>query len=245
VLPVSDPNIFSNVQRIAQAQALVQLTAENGDIYSRKDKIRAHKNMLKAIKIPDADGYLDDTMQRLDPVAENEAMANGQPVQVFREQDDAAHMLVHQNFRQEVAAMPPEVQNKIMPVIDAHLTSHYVQAYRKRVEAVVMQQIGVPLPPYNPNDKDDNIELPPEMEAAIARAAAAYAPPPPPVTAPQEDPKMIAAAREADRKDMLAERDAERKDLAQIAQLRRDGVISDLPELPPTPTVSQAQPAPM
>lgn len=249
IVPVSDPNIFSNVQRIAQSQAMMQLIKDNPDIYTKRAKIRAHRNMLRALKIPDWDEYLeDDNMAQLDPVAENEAISTGVPVQVFRTQDDTAHMAVHKNYMQEVLALPPEVQQQIMPILQAHITAHFAQAYRKRMEAQLMQTTGVPLPPYDPNNltgsDEDDVPLPPEMEAAISRAVAQFAPPPPPPPPPQ--PEDIAAQRDADRKDAIAKRDSDRKDLAHVADLRRKGLISDVPsgpELSQTPGVSPPQPS--
>ncbi len=234
VVPVSDPNIFSNVQRIAMAQAVMQMVDTRPDLFPKKAQVKAYRAMLRAMKVPDWEQYLpENDIKRLDPVSENEAMANGHPAQVFREQDDAAHMAVHQNFYQEVMSMPPDVQTKILPVLQAHLTAHFAQAYRKKVEAAVMEQLGVPLPPYDPNgDEEDAIELPADMENAIARAAAQFAPPPPPPpeAADPEAGKDEAMAREQDRKDEAFRRDEARKDEAHKAQMKRDGLVTDVPD---------------
>lgn len=238
VIPVSDPNIFSSVQRIALAQATVQLVDSRPDLYPKPAAVRAHRAMLKALRVPDADKYLPEkSVLRLDPVSENVAILNGQPVQAFAEQDDQAHMAVHDMFAQEIAGMDPEIQARAMPVLKAHQAAHFANAYRKRVEQAVMSATGVPLPTYDPNNPEDNEELPPDIEAMVARAAAQYAPPPPaPAPPPQQaDPeagKDAAAQREADRKDMLAQRQADREDLTRMAQLKRDGLVPDL-DAPP------------
>lgn len=239
IVPVSDPNIFSSVQRIALAQATVQLVDSRPDLYPRQAAARAHRAMLKALRVPDADQYLPEKfVLRLDPVSENVAILNGQPVQAFLEQDDEAHMTVHGMFEQEIMGMDPEIQARAIPVLKAHQAAHWANAYRKRVEQAVMQATGVPLPNYDPNNPEDNEELPPDIEAAVARAAAQYAPPPPAPAPPPEqaDPeagKDAAAARQADRDDMLAQRKADREDATRMAELKRDGVVSDLDEEPP------------
>lgn len=235
IIPVSDPNIFSSVQRIALGQAVVQLVNERPDLYDRKDQIRAHRSMLRALRIPDADEYLGlDGPRRLDPVSENESILNGGGVQVFREQDDAAHMAVHGAFMQELAGLDPEVQQRAIPVLQAHMAAHFAQAYRKRIEQHILQTAGVPLPPFDPNDAETYEELPPDIENAVAIAAATYAPPPPP-PAPEEDDaareadrKDMLAQREAARKDMIAARDAEREDAKRAAEWKRDGLVSDV-----------------
>lgn len=231
ITPVSDPNIFSNVQRIALGQAVVQAVNERPDVFSPKAAKKAYRFLFKSLRVPDADEYLPEKdVKRLDPVSENVAMLNGHGVQAFAEQDDEAHLAVHAAFEQEVAGMDPEIQQKIIPALKAHKAAHFANAYRKRVMAVVEQQTGgIPLPPFDPNNYDDAEELPPEIEAAIARASMAYAPPPPPPMAdPAEAAKDQAAGREADRKDMLAQRDADRADAKQRAELKREGLISDV-----------------
>jgi chaperonin GroES len=233
IIPVSDPNIFSSVQRIAIAQAGVQLVDQRPDLYPREAQIRAHRAMWKALRVPDADKYLPEKqVKRLDPVSENVAMLSGIGVQVFPEQDDASHMAVHAIMEQEAMALPPDIQQKLIPALHAHMAAHFASMHRKRIEASVMQATGVPLPPFDPNNYEDNEELPPDIEAAVARAAAQYAPPPP-APAPQQDPEAAkdeAAVRKADRDDMLAQRKAERDDMVRMAELKRDGLISDVDE---------------
>lgn len=236
VIPVSDPNIFSSVQRIALAQAVVQLVKEDPELYSLKDRRKAHRSMLRALRIPDWDEYLpEQDAKRLDPVSENEAIMHGIGIEVFREQDDASHLAVHEAFEQEILGMDPEIQQQAIPILKAHKAAHFAQAYRKRLEQQMLQTIGVPLPPFNPKAPEDYEELPADLEAAVALAAAQYAPPPPPPSPEgaggeaEEGRKDMAAEREQARKDAIAVREEQRKDAKQKAELRRDGLISDLP----------------
>lgn len=233
IIPVSDPNIFSSVQRIAIAQAGVQLVDQRPDLYPREAQVRAHRAMWRALRVPDADKYLPEKMtKRLDPVSENVAIMSGIGVQVFPEQDDASHMQVHAQIEAEIMAMPPDVQQKAIPALHAHIAAHAASAYRKRISMAMEEATGAPLPNFDPNNYEDNEELPPDIEAAVARAAAQFAPPPPPPP-PAQDPEAAkdeAAMREADRKDMLAQREADRKDMQQVAELKRDGLISDVEE---------------
>jgi chaperonin GroES len=238
IIPVSDPNIFSSVQRIAIAQAGVQMVDSRPDLYPRQAQVRAHRAMWKALRVPDADKYLPEKMvKRLDPVSENVAIMTGIGVQVFIEQDDAAHLQVHAQIENEIMALPPEVQQRALPALQAHIAAHLANAYRKRVSMAMEQATGVPLPNFDPNNYDDNEELPPEIETAVARAAAQFAPPPPAPAPPPEQADVEAAKdeairRDADRKDFAAQREEERKDMKQVAELKRDGLISDVEEPP-------------
>ena len=246
ITPVSDPNIFSSVQRIALAQAVKQMVdTDQKGVFSQKDARRANKNMLRALRVPDWDDYAKggDPIS-MDPVSENEAMLHGTAVQVFRPQDDASHLQLHMQFKDQVMNMDPMIQQQIMPALMAHIAAHLGQSYRKQIDLQLQQSTGVPLPPYDPNDPECNESLPPEVENQIAQAVARFVPPPPPPAPPQtgqppqsEGSKDEMASREADRKDMLAQREADRKDAEKAAQLKRDGMISDIPA--PAPAAPQ------
>jgi hypothetical protein len=233
VIPVSDPNIFSSVQRIALAQAVVESCEKRPDLFPRKVQLKAYRNLFKALKVPAVDEYLPENSEyKLDPVAENEAIARGVPVEVFREQDDASHLAIHEAFMAELQSYPPEVAKIAIPAMSAHIAAHMAQGYRKRVEMDVIQSSGVPLPPFDPENPGEYEELPPDIEAAISQIVAgspAIAPPPPPAPAnPEEDMADEAFAREERRKDLKAAGDEKRKDAAQRAELRRSGLISDI-----------------
>jgi hypothetical protein len=240
IVPVSDPNIFSSVQRIALAQAMTQMVTERPDLFSLAEQKRAYRGMIKALRVPSADKYLPETDDKhYDPVSENVGFLSGVATHACPDQDDEAHLAVHTAFEMEVMGMDPEIQAKVIPALKAHKAQHYANAYRKRIEQAVMAQTGVPLPPYDPNKPEENEQLPFDIENAVARAVAQFAPPPPPPQAPagpeqqSENSKDEMAAREADRKDMLADREAKRSDMKMVAELRRDGLVSDVAEIPP------------
>jgi hypothetical protein len=242
IVPVSDPNIFSSVQRIALAQAVKQMVdTDQKGVFSMKDARRANKQMLRALRVPDWDDYMKggDAIS-LDPVSENEAILHGMPVQVCRPQDDDSHLQLHNQFKDELMNMDPMIQQQAMPALMAHIAAHLGQAYRKRMDLQLQQSTGIPLPPFDPNNAENNEELPPDVENQIAQAVARYVPPPPPPAPPpqagqppqSEGSKDEMASREADRKDMLAQREADRLDAAKAAELKRDGLISDVPAPP-------------
>ena len=233
VIPVSDPNIFSSVQRIALAQAVVESVDKRPDLFARKIQLKAYKNLFKALKVPAPDEYIpDNESPRLDPVAENEAIARAMPVEVFREQDDASHIAVHQAFLAELQSYPPDVAQPALLAMQAHIAAHMVQGYRKRVEQEVISRIGVPLPAFDPQNPGDYEELPPDIENAISLAVAgspAIAPPPAPPPQPsEEDMADEAFQRDQRRKDIALMGDEKRKTYKQRQELKRDGLISDV-----------------
>lgn len=233
VIPVSDPNIYSSVQRIALAQAVIQAIEQRPDLFPRKVQLKAYRNLFKALKVPQVDDYLPENQDyRLDPIAENEAIARGVPVEVFREQDDGSHIAIHQAFAQELQSYPPEVAQPAMLAMAAHLAAHMAQAYRKRVEMEVVSRTGIPLPAFDPSDPSQYEDLPPDIENAVSLIVAgspAIAPPPPPP--PQVDPKEAAAQQKAQgdeqRANIKVAGDEKRKNFAQRQDLKRQGLVDD------------------
>ena len=171
VIPVSDPNIFSSVQRIAQSQGVLELVESAPDLYGEKGRKEAHRRMLAALKVPDVDALLpeDTTPKNLDPVSENQMMATGLPVQVQTTQDDDAHMAVHQTFGEMMAMGEPDLWRQVEAVFMSHKMEHLVSQHRKEVE----QMLGMDLPPFDLYDEAETEDLPPEIEQMLSQAIAA------------------------------------------------------------------------
>lgn len=88
--PVSDPNIFSSSQRIAQAQAVYQVAMESGAVPIPK----AVRRMFQAMRIPDIDDLVPPDPEPLayDPAGEIQALFLGKPVKVVPEQPHVMHL---------------------------------------------------------------------------------------------------------------------------------------------------------
>jgi len=194
IIPVSDPNIWSSTQRIAQAQAAVELMGSDPELYPAEQRRVAHRRLLKALKVADVDEILPSKQNaRLDPVAENMNIMVGKPARAYYEQDHAAHIAVHQNFGQKMAAENPDLVAQLEPVMMAHLMEHKAFAYRQEVEA----QMGIVLPPHDMFAQTDDEELPAEQEAKLSQAIAAKMLPPPQPPPPPPDPDQQAAEAQA------------------------------------------------
>lgn len=221
VIPVSDPNVFSTTQRIAQGQALIQLAAENPDLYDRR---KVHERFLKAIRVPDFDDLLkggEGEHKRLDPVNENMNILIGSAAQVFPEQDHDAHIAVHMNFLQGLNEQALEMAG---PAMQAHLAEHFALKYYVAM-AAQMQQAGMQLPPPAFMAGEEQEEIDPQVETMIAQMAAQLPPmqimPPDP---PKPDPEAEFQAEERRKEEAFAA-DEERKSRAFDAdQVRKDSL---------------------
>jgi len=161
VVPVSDPNIFSQAQRIALAQTGLQLARETPDVVDVKE---ATRRFLQALSIPDYMDLIieDEDTPRRDPVSENMAILNTMPIQVFEDQDHQAHMQVHSQFMNDPRfGGNPEAKERLYPAMLAHMGQHMAYLYQQQMQASV--------PPGNPVSSGDfNRELDNEPSKEIS-----------------------------------------------------------------------------
>jgi len=169
ILPVSDPNIFSTAQRIAQAQAVLQMAQSAPDMH---DMYAAYKRMYEAIRIPNIDEILvkpaDAPM--LDPIDENMSVMYGKPIKAFIEQDHDSHIAVHMQFLSDPSLAGNPGAAGMQPVLVAHVAEHIALLYRTRMEA----SIGVPLPTIpDLREKDFQFDdINPDLDRLISQRAA-------------------------------------------------------------------------
>ena len=169
IIPVSDPNIFSTAQRIAQAQAILEMARSAPQLH---DLYEAYKRMYEAIRIPNIQEVLKEPIEaaRLDPIDENMSIMYGKPIKAFPEQNHDAHIAVHTQFLSDPSLAGNPAARGLQPVLIAHIAEHIALLYRQRMEA----GIGMPLPNL-PNIRDPKFkveDIDPEMDMLISQRAA-------------------------------------------------------------------------
>jgi len=99
IVPVADPNIFSQTQRISLAQTQLQLAQSNPQIHNL---YQAYKDMYQAIGVDNIDLILPPPARPMpmDPSLEHISAMGSQPFQAFPGQDHRAHIEAHLNFMQ-------------------------------------------------------------------------------------------------------------------------------------------------
>jgi hypothetical protein len=97
ILPVADPNIFSQTQRISLAQTELQLAQSNPQMHNL---YAAYRNMYEALGVKNIDQVLIKPMQPMpkDPALEHIDALGGKQFQAFPGQDHRAHITAHLNF---------------------------------------------------------------------------------------------------------------------------------------------------
>jgi hypothetical protein len=128
VIPVSDPAIFSETQRFAQVQAIMQRAAMLPQMY---DARKVEEMFLRNLKISDSDVLVAKPgSQDIDPVSENVAATMGQPVYVLPKQDHMAHFKVHLAFlKSPLFGQNPAIMKTYLYPIATHLRDHLLNYY--------------------------------------------------------------------------------------------------------------------
>ena len=128
IIPVSDPAIFSEAQRFAQIQAIMQRAQAMPQMY---DQRKVEELFLRNLKIS-ADEVLQAMpgSEDIDPVSENVAATMGRPVFVLPKQDHMAHLKTHLAFlKSPLFGSNPVIARTFMLPIATHLRDHLLNYY--------------------------------------------------------------------------------------------------------------------
>jgi hypothetical protein len=128
-MPVADPEIFSDVQRMAQLQVIADRAGQMPEIYDQK---AVEKRILERTKIPNPDELLlpDNTPDQSNAVNENASMSMGRPVIAFPEQNHLAHLQVHIDYmRSPALGQFPLIAQQFLPMVLDHLKEHIAFYY--------------------------------------------------------------------------------------------------------------------
>ena len=122
ILPVADPNIFSQTQRISLAQTELQLATSNPQMHNMYE---AYRNMYEALGVKNIDQVLVRPQQPMpkDPALEHIDALGSIPFQAFPGQDHRAHITSHLNFMAtNIARNNPMVMASLEKNIFEHIS---------------------------------------------------------------------------------------------------------------------------
>lgn len=124
IIPVSDPDIFSEAQRFAQMQGVGQVAGMFPELAWDKNAIA--RRMLKRMRVDDVDEILPPTKkpQNLNPVAENVAAMSGAPLLALPEQDHMSHIIAHLEFANSPVFGSAIMGQKLLPTMIEHVKQH-------------------------------------------------------------------------------------------------------------------------
>jgi hypothetical protein len=165
VVPVSDPHIFSETQRVAQMQSVMQLSAQFPQIFDQRAVV---SRMLKQLKVPNVNELMPNTGKpaELNAADENSAMALGKPAFAYPRQDHLAHIQTHLTF-----AIDPTLGSnrliapKFIPQALEHIKQHMMLWYTQQVQGYVLAAGGDGMGKY------EDSKIAKEIDRAIAVAS--------------------------------------------------------------------------
>lgn len=129
VVPVSDPNIFSEAQRYGQVQAVSQRAAVLPQLY---DLRKVEERLLATLKVPNYKELLapDMTPKERNAVDENAAASLGQPIAAYVDQNHLAHIRTHLDYLQSpVLGGNPLIAPTALPALLDHIKQHIILMY--------------------------------------------------------------------------------------------------------------------
>src|SRR6056300_1564350 len=139
VVPVSNPNVFSQAQRIALAQTKLQLASQAPDMHNMHEVFR---DMYEALGVTDTDRIMkampEEDPRPTDPAQENINALDQIPLYAFQGQNHQAHIMSHLVFGASpmVGGMPP-----VAVAMQKHVMEHVKIAAEEQAMAQ-MQQMG-------------------------------------------------------------------------------------------------------
>ena len=122
ILPVADPNIFSQTQRISMAQMQLQLAQSNPQLHNL---YQAYRSMYEAVGIKNINAILPAPLKPIpmDPALEHIVAMSGKPFQAFGGQDHKAHIDAHLHFMSlNMVQNNPQVMAAIQKNILEHIS---------------------------------------------------------------------------------------------------------------------------
>ena len=146
IIPVSDPNIFSQSQRITLAQELLQMVMSNPEIHGQQGIYEAYKRMYAALGVDNVESLIppppDTTPQPIDAGLENSNLMLGMPAQAFEGQNHEAHLETHKSlFLTQVVKDNPQIQSIIISHCMQHLQFLSTELANQQIPQEVQMQL--------------------------------------------------------------------------------------------------------
>jgi len=137
IIPVADPNIFSQSQRISMAQTELQLAQANPQMHNMYEAFYA---MYSAIGVKEIDKILPPPPQPtpLDPAVENIMALSSKPFQAFKGQNHQAHITSHLNF---ISTNLARNNPMIMGALEKNCFEHISMMAQEQVEVEFREEL--------------------------------------------------------------------------------------------------------
>jgi len=138
VIPVSNPNVFSQAQRIVLAQTKLQLAGAAPELHNMHE---VYRDMYEALGVTDTDRLMKAVSEEeptpIDPAQENINSLDMLPLKAFEGQNHQAHITAHLVFGSSpmVGSLPP-----VAMALQKHVMEHVKIAAQEQAMTTYSQQ---------------------------------------------------------------------------------------------------------
>jgi hypothetical protein len=168
VVPVSDPNIFSEAQRFAQVQALSQRAMALPQVYNIR---KVEERILQQLRVPNAKELLIPAPEpkEMNAINENVAATLGRPVSAFPQQDHLAHLQAHLDYlTSPILGSSMLMAPTFVPSILNHIKEHIALWYATHVFEVASKAAGQDISEFQ---KIKDVEVKKSFDQLLAAAS--------------------------------------------------------------------------
>ena len=173
VVPVSDPNIPSNAQRMMLIQMVQQVASQSPpDMF---DMEAINRMLLTAANVPEVDKLMPRKAEAMpqDPMSDIITVSKGKPIKAFTGQNHQAHVQFKTAYLQDPTTAQNPAAPKISAALQSNISEHMLMAYEEKLAGMVQQ--GVQMVGQNPEmamQVEQQLAQMPEPEAMVQAQAA-------------------------------------------------------------------------
>ena len=144
IIPVSDPNIPSNAQRMMLVQMVQQIAAQSEP--GMFDMEAINRMLLTAANVPDVEKLmpLKEDAVPLDPVSDIMAASEGKPIKAFTGQNHDAHITVKAAYLQDPMNQKSPAFAKLAGALQANISEHMLVKYQEQMDGLYQQSLQNP-----------------------------------------------------------------------------------------------------
>tara|TARA_A100001015_G_scaffold217033_1_gene243783 strand:+ start:708 stop:3164 length:2457 start_codon:yes stop_codon:yes gene_type:complete len=138
IFPVSNPDIFSQSQRIAMAQEMMQLVQSNPEVHGPTGIYESYKRMYAAIGVDNIEQILtpppSGEPQPVEAGFENNQLLLGNVAKAFPNQNHDAHIATHMSL---LNTPPVQMNAQVQALIHSHIMEHL----QMKADVIAQQQM--------------------------------------------------------------------------------------------------------
>lgn len=165
IIPVSDPNIPSNAQRLMLIQTVQQIAQQSEP--GMFDMEAINRMLLTTANVPDIDSLMPRKEEAMaqDPMTDILAVSQNKPIQAFTGQNHDAHISFKGAFLQDPGNQQNPFFNQMAAALQANISEHMLLKYKEQIDGLSMQAA------QNPQVAAQLAQMPNPEEMANVQAA--------------------------------------------------------------------------